>query len=61
VVGTIMVPSAADSVEPLKLEFERLKFDRCRRYRSARQRRQFEWGPRSNPRGIPAINFMLRI
>ena len=56
VVGTITVPSAADSVEPLQLEFDRLTFDSADdtdRPGSAAN----SSGARANPHGIPAIQF----
>jgi uncharacterized protein (TIGR02099 family) len=56
VVGTIMVPSAADSVEPLKLEFDRLKFDSASDSDPAGSA-VVSSGSRANPRGIPAIQF----
>jgi uncharacterized protein YhdP len=56
VVGTIVVPSASDSVEPLKLEFDRLKFDSAGATDPPGSAANSN-GVRGNPHGIPAIQF----
>jgi uncharacterized protein (TIGR02099 family) len=56
VVGTISLPGAADPAEPLKLEFDRLKFDSASDTDSPGSAANSN-GAHANPRGIPAIQF----
>jgi uncharacterized protein (TIGR02099 family) len=56
VAGTISLPNAADSAEPWKMEFERLKFLTAASDAPPREKAAAAPGG-ANPRRIPAINF----
>ena len=62
VAGTIIVPSASDSIEPWNLEFERLHFDAAadsepQADADPNNHKQENASKLGDPHGIPAINF----
>jgi uncharacterized protein (TIGR02099 family) len=57
VVGSISLPSAGDSSEPLQLEFQRLKFAHGPAPQPGKDEKPAGEQAAANPRGIPAIEF----